>query len=82
MQMKKYRIIEVKIPELESTNGCYDFVPEILYRREFHIHICESTFWGLIKNWHLYRITNSLKAAERHIEFLQEKETKKIIKEY
>jgi|688.fasta_scaffold2451419_1 hypothetical protein len=81
--MEKYRIVEVKFPEL-TTNDLWiiDFIPEIYYRYEYHVECCEEEFFGLIKRWHKIKYCSSLKQAERQIEFQRERETCKVIKEY
>lgn len=81
--MTKYRIVEVKFPELSRFDGTVDFVPEIEYRYEYHIQQQEEVFFGLIKRWHtLWPAFNSLKRAERQIEYYLERESRKIVKEY
>jgi hypothetical protein len=81
--MEKYRIVEVKFPELTTNYKCeIDFIPEIYYRYEYHVERCEEKFFGLIKSWHKFKNCYSIEQAERLIEFQSEKETCKVIKEY
>ena len=81
--MAKYRIVEVKFPELETNHKWeIDFIPEIYYRYEYHVERCEEEFFGLIKRWHKLKYCYSIEQAERIIEFQSEKETCKVIKEY
>lgn len=81
--MTKYRIVEVKKSELSMTDGTVDFVPEIQYWYEYHIQQQEEVFFGLIKRWHtLWPAFNSLKRAERQIEFYLERESREIVKQY
>jgi len=81
--MAKYRIVEVKFPELETNHKWeIDFIPEIYYRYEYHVERCEEVFFGLIKRWHKFKYCYSIELAERLIEFQSEKETYKVIKEF
>ncbi len=81
--MAKYRIVEVKFPELETNHEWeIDFIPDIYYRYEYHVEYCEEVFFGLIKRWHKFKYCYSIEQAERLIEFQSEKETCKVIKEY
>lgn len=80
--MAKYRIVEVKFPELTHSDGTVNFVPEIYYRYEYHIEWCEEVFFGLIKRWHKSNKFSSLARAERQIEFYHERETCKVVKKY
>lgn len=81
--MEKYRIVEVRFPELSRTDGTVDFIPKIEYRCEYHIQKQEEVFFGLIKRWHrIWPAFNSLKRAERQIEYYLEQERCKIVKQY
>ena len=80
--MVKYRIVEAKFPELSRTDGSVHFVPEIIYRYEYHVEYLEEVFFGLIKRWNKAGKFNSLDRAKRQIEFYNERETCKVVKEY
>lgn len=79
--MRKYRIVEVKIPELQSSDGTADFMPQIEYRCEYHVERLDFDFFPL-KKWTKIWQSYYLERAELQVKFLQEKETYKVIKEY
>lgn len=74
--MRKYRIIEAKIPYQtlgDETN--------IKYEYRYHIEYLEVLLFGLIKRWEKCGTPfNSLAKAKGRIKFYNEQETWKVIK--
>lgn len=80
--MTKYRIVEVKFPELTTTDGTVNYVPIIYYRYEYHVEYLEEVLFGLIKRWNKLARFNTLERAEKQIEFYHERESCKVVKQY
>ena len=80
--MEKYRIVQVKFPELTKTDGTVNFVPEIQHWSEYHVEYQKRIFFGLYNTWIKLGIFNSLERAERQVQFYLEQKTRKVVKEY
>jgi hypothetical protein len=81
-----YRIIEVKIPELDEQHpGEIDWVPDINYRYEYHIERLNVRILGWFDDWVPAPLPNKfsrLKRAEQQIEFMRAHKSSKVVKEY
>jgi hypothetical protein len=71
--MKKYRLVEAKIPKLFPDEINIDY----LYR--YDVEYLETEFFGLIKRWKKDNSYYRLEQAKARIKFLKAEETWKVI---